>query len=137
MKKVKYTLILFILLSCNLIYAAVPVYTENQKDIIVTAKQPRFIIQLKSNPTTGYSWSLEQYDVRFVKVIKHQYIPSTNKRIGASGVEQWLLALNAKGMLISGKTKLYFAYKRPWEQQEPVQQLVFNARCSACRLHKK
>jgi len=130
MRKIKYTFILYILLSFNLIYAAVPVYTENQKNIVVTAGQPQFVIQLKSNRTTGYSWVLRQYDVRFVKVIKHQYISPTSKLIGASGIELWLLELTAEGLTMSEETELYFAYMRPWEQKEPVRQLVFNVRCS-------
>lgn len=136
MRKIKYVLILHLLLFCDLIYAAVPIYTENKKDIVVTAEQPQFIIQLKSNRTTGYSWLLRQYDVRFVKVIKHTYIPSASKLMGVSGVELWLLKLTAAGLARSGKTKLYFAYMRPWEQKKPALQLVFNVRSSSKSLFK-
>ena len=50
-----------------------PIYTEDKPVIMVTAKQPEFMIKLKSNATTGFSWFLRSYDATIVQPVKESF----------------------------------------------------------------
>src|SRR3990167_2982218 len=63
------------------------IYTEDIQNIIVTKGQTSFTLQLKSNPTTGYSWFLRNYDANLLTPVKHEFQKSNQKLMGASGYE--------------------------------------------------
>src|SRR5688572_26918223 len=88
-------MLLLILVAPSLTLARdLPIYNEVKQQIIQTANQPEFVIQLNSNPSTGYSWFLRPCDPNYIKVIQHQYIASAKKGlIGAGGIEEWKFQL--------------------------------------------
>jgi predicted secreted protein len=72
----------------------------------------QFAIVLKSNRTTGYSWSLSEdfFNQDIVELVGHQYISQPTGLLGSGGVECWIFqAQNAGG------TEIQLAYRRPWE----------------------
>ncbi|GEM_PF-735597 len=130
MQKLKIIFMLYLLLCSGLLFAKTPIYTEKQTQITVKANQPTFIIKLKSNPTTGYEWSVN-YNNKLLKVRYAFESPydSTQKRqmLGTPGYGVWTFELvpQPRGALaIVRTTDIQFSYQRKWEKQ-PVDNRVF------------
>ena len=100
-------------------------YTEAKPNISVDASHPQFTIQLKSNPTTGYSWFLREYNSRLITPLKHKFIAPTQKLIGAGGFEQWTFRVNAAGFTVPQQMTIRFVYARPWQGADNSTQVVF------------
>lgn len=103
-----------------------PVYTNTNQLIIVDTNQPEFMIQLKSNPTTGYSWFLTFYNAKYIKLVKHRYVRPNTKLVGASGVEEWSFRVTDRAFIMPRKLKLQFIYVRPWEAKTVTKTTVFH-----------
>ena len=129
-KKKEIWIILLILLMAILVvggwfvynhYYKIPAKTEiseNMGDIQVKKAQ-EFTISLTSNPTTGYSWGLNDlYDKNVVKAIGNEFKAPNSAAMGASGKELWTFKGNEKG-----STKLVFTYARSWEN-DPTQETI-------------
>jgi inhibitor of cysteine peptidase len=67
-----------------------------------------FIVELDSNPSTGYQWMTE-FDSKFLQLVEKEYRSSTNL-VGAGGVDRFKFKA-----LSSGVTNLRMVYKRPFE----------------------
>jgi inhibitor of cysteine peptidase len=81
--------------------------SENQQNVEIKNGQ-EFTIVLTSNPSTGYSWSLnDTYNNNVTLKISNEFIASSTEMIGAPGRELWVF----KGVGI-GSTKLSFSYAR-------------------------
>ncbi|HSW70423.1 MAG TPA: protease inhibitor I42 family protein [Gammaproteobacteria bacterium] len=105
--------------------AELPIYTEQQTSFLITAEQPQFIIKLKSNPTTGYSWFLKKYASRYLQALAHRFQGPDTKMLGAPGYELWTFKMKPAAFVVPLRTSLSFAYLRPWEKNEPSPSLVF------------
>jgi inhibitor of cysteine peptidase len=97
-------------------------FTDPNTPIIVEQSNPTFTITLKSNPTTGYSWSLKGkgYDEKLISLVSHKFYPPTNKTmVGVPGYEEWIFKANPSSFTASQTTKTTIAlvYIRPWEKQ--------------------
>jgi inhibitor of cysteine peptidase len=101
------------------------IYTQDKPVAMVTSGQPEFIIQLKSNPTTGYSWFLRGYNSELIQPIKHQFQAPDTKLVGAPGFELWTFKVKAAGFVVPQQTLIRFVYARPWESAETATQLMF------------
>ena len=114
-------MMIFIMLSSTLIYS------QDQFALTVTSDKPEFILKLKSNPTTGYSWFLTKYNPSVVKLVRHYFeAPMNKKRVGAPGYELWIFRVKPAGFIIPQHTFIHFVYKRPWESASDVERLTFN-----------
>lgn len=100
-------------------------YTESKLAITLTPDHPTFTIKLKSNPTTGFSWFLRQYDAKLVTPIKHDYVAPHSKIIGAGGFEIWQFKATPAAFVVPQQSQIQFVYMRPWEVAGNVTQLVF------------
>lgn len=120
-------LALFLIVFSNTIIAssADNIYTENKLDISVTAKQPEFTIKLKSNPTTGYSWFLRQYNRNLIVPVKHAFEKPTQNLMGAPGYELWTFRVKPTGFTVPQQTIIRMIYARPWQGSGSTQ-LVFH-----------
>jgi predicted secreted protein len=81
------------------------------------------VLELESNPTTGYRWELV-FDESRLRLIKREYQPAT-KKIGGSGVERFTLQ-----PLVRGETTIRAEYKRPWETSS-IEHREFSVRIAA------
>jgi inhibitor of cysteine peptidase len=130
MRRIKYLLAGF-LLATQITHAAAPVqynniYTENNTAIGVSASQPEFIIKLKSNPTTGYSWFLRDYNSALVESISHEFQAPTDKKLmGAPGYELWKFKVKPAAFTVPQQTTIKLVYARPWESGESSTQQIF------------
>lgn len=104
------------------------VYTEKNLAISVSADHPEFVIKLKSNPSTGYSWFLRTYDHNLLKPIKHTFeAPVYKGKVGVPGFDVWIFRVLPAGFIVPQQTQLRFVYVRPWEAESTsAQQLVFS-----------
>lgn len=87
-------------------------FSDPQKPIIVKKSQPLFSITLQSNPTTGFLWSLKNYDSAIIKPIRKIYHPAKTTLIGRGGYEQWTFAVKPAGFVVPQTTNITLIYAR-------------------------
>ena len=131
MQLVKLLSVFIIALFLTTAYAAKPpvtpppVFDESHVGILVTHDQPQFIIQLKTNPATGYSWFLRDYDDRVLTPIHYQIEPAKNKVVGAPSVAVWTFTVKKSAFVVPQQSLLRFVYARPWEGDDQSKQVSF------------
>lgn len=83
----------------------------------------QIVINLESNPSTGFSWQLaDSYDQAVVTKESNTFTKNSSGAIGAPGTEVWTFKAVGKGA-----TTLKFSYLRSWETNTaPVQIKQFN-----------
>jgi inhibitor of cysteine peptidase len=101
------------------------VYTQDKPVAIVTAAQPEFVIKLKSNPTTGYTWFLRNYNTDLLQPVSHSFQAPDTTMVGAPGFELWTFKVKPAAFVVPQQTSIRFAYSRPWEAAESATPLVF------------
>jgi inhibitor of cysteine peptidase len=100
-------------------------YTQDEIKVRVSREHPQFTVKLKSNPSTGYSWSLSDYNARLIDVISHGYHASREKRPGAFSTEIWTFRVKSTGPQGLKPILLHFVYMRPWElSAQPARQVT-------------
>jgi inhibitor of cysteine peptidase len=92
--------------------------SEEAETHITVAGAGEFAIKIKSNPTTGYSWSLQkpldETMVKFKRVETEKREAEKPPKLGAPTYE--ILTFEA---LEPGETVIYLQYRRPWEKNVP------------------
>ncbi|MCZ7528184.1 MAG: protease inhibitor I42 family protein [Acidimicrobiia bacterium] len=106
----------------------VVVITEADSAVTLEPGQ-ELVIELESNPTTGYSWSLTTPpDDRILSYVESTYEPFETHEdlVGSGGTER--LRFRAEG---AGETVIELRYVRSWEPAEPgARTLVFTVTVS-------
>lgn len=77
-------------------------------------------VSLPSNPTTGYSWKVEQSNDLFE--ITSEFAEGEGGALGAGGTDTFTLTPQA-----SGETAVMFMYGRSWEEK-PESEIVYNVK---------
>ena len=89
------------------------------------SKDPgRVKITLEGNPTTGYGWSYELSVADIIELVSEDYVSDAtddDEIVGIGG--NYYFVFVAKK---AGDVQIVFSYKRPWEQEEPLESLVVN-----------
>lgn len=80
---------------------------------------------MKSNPTTGYSWFLREYDSTIITPVKHSFEQPSAKLMGAPGFELWTFKVKSAGFAVPQQTTIRMVYTRPWQSNDTGTQLVF------------
>jgi predicted secreted protein len=88
----------------------------------------KHIIQISSNPSTGYQWEMEYeeptkncFNVLSKNMVyddKESYSGGVRK-VGSPGKQEWQFQTNC-----SGNYRVTFVYKRPWGQGPPLYKTV-------------
>lgn len=127
--RINYFILALILFFSLPIYAdtSTPVYGEDKLGIVVSADKTEFVIKLKSNRTTGYSWYLRNYDGHLIQPIKHSFeAPKNTKLMGAPGYELWTFRVKPAGFVVPQQTAIRLIYARPWQSIEGMPtQIIF------------
>jgi predicted secreted protein len=78
--------------------SSVKTYTQATKNITAKVGES-FIIQLASNPTTGYQWQLTGPLSPAVVKVSNVYVPSkaSSATVGSGGIEKWTFKGAATG----------------------------------------
>lgn len=83
---------------------------SKQPEVLLIGEKTR--IQLKENPTTGYSWNVTVTEG--LSIIHDEFIAPDTRLVGAGGEHVW--TLEAVGL---GEQIFYGVYHRPWEPENP------------------
>jgi predicted secreted protein len=88
----------------------------NNKELKVTVGET-FKISLDSNPTTGYDWTLADWDKSLLALADKGFINpnSSPTLVGQAGKSYWTFKA-----LKAGKQQLQMSYARPWESVQPL-----------------
>ena len=90
--------------------------------IIVAPDQNEVVLNLTSNPSTGFSWQLKGYDEKLFVKVDHQFIPGEAPLgwVGVPGTEEWRFVLNPKirKERVGKSTRVVLLYRRPWKGGE-------------------
>lgn len=99
---------------------------ENDFSKFYVSKGQKFQIELAANPTTGYTWQLDDtYDHTTLKYISNNFTPSTNN-MGSPGIDVWEFEA-----LRPGITDLQFSYSQSWDTATPpTDSKIFNINVS-------
>jgi len=109
----KTTVSLVIILSCILTSCKKDVQ-EDQEGTVNSI----FLIELISNPSTGYTWKWTNKQViTIVDSIDHCFSPYYPDRTGSSGVETWKFLGKNRGTEV-----LEFKYNRSWVPNSTIDQ---------------
>ena len=75
-------------------------------------------VLLAANPTTGFSWSLDEMDTNVLTKTSNIYKPQSQDPliVGGGGCEEWHFTA-----LAPGRTLLKMAYSRSWESKQPAE----------------
>jgi predicted secreted protein len=77
-------------------------------------KSNKTAIELKGNPTTGYTWMYTIEDESIIQVEEDVQYLGKNGMVGAPSLFKYTIKSRKQG-----STGLRFEYKRPWEDGEP------------------
>lgn len=80
----------------------------------VDKNQTSFSVTLPANPTTGFQWTVKQYDKQLLKLQTSHYIAPHTKRMGAGGDMTFIFS-RLPDKLHSKSTTILFRYARSWE----------------------
>lgn len=100
-----------LLLGCSMLAQA---NTGSDELMNVNSNDPDFTISLPANPTTGFQWSVIDYDKALLNLTHSQFVKPNSKLIGAGGVMKFTFDLNS-GVTYPVFTEITLKYARPWE----------------------
>lgn len=101
-------------------------YSEEKPNVVVSADKPTFTIKLKSNPTTGYSWFLRDYETFFLTPLNHHFEKSEDNFLGAPGYEYWTFRVKPAAFIVPSQTIIRMVYTRPWQSSDSATQMAFH-----------
>ncbi|MCL6450069.1 MAG: protease inhibitor I42 family protein [Acetobacteraceae bacterium] len=84
----------------------------------------RLVVELPSNPSTGFQWTLwTPPDATVLAPEGSEFVapPSSSPAVGQAGKELWQFSATAQG-----KTGFTLAYARPWESRPPESEFTLS-----------
>ena len=84
-------------------------------------KSDSVTIELKGNPSTGYTWEAVLASENIVEISRDVKYLGGEGMVGAPSMFYFTVS-----SLSSGNTILTLEYKRPWEEKEPLEKKVYN-----------
>ena len=84
-------------------------------------KSDSVTIELKGNPSTGYTWEAVLSSENVVTVSKDVKYLGDEGMVGAPSMFYFTVS-----SLAAGNTVLTLEYKRPWEEKEPLEKKIYN-----------
>ena len=89
----------------------VTITRAQQDDVVAVQRGDVIVIELPDQPTTGYRWDIASLEPALVEIEASEY-RSAGPGIGGGGIASWRLRARA-----SGRTRLAFERRRPWERE--------------------
>jgi inhibitor of cysteine peptidase len=86
--------------------------------VIDVGLEGELAIALEANPSTGYTWMVEELDPQVLQLSRDDYLPNRGPgdAFGGGGIQ--VLTFRVTG---TGEAGLTLAYRRPWEERaEPL-----------------
>ena len=116
-----------ILIGCCLLLCSVLANAnDNAMTINVDPATSQFTVKLPANPTTGFQWTVKEYDKTILTLTDSEYLPPQTKLFGAGGNMIFTFEL-VKGKKYPQSTQMVFNYARSWEPETgTLQQVTVN-----------
>ena len=90
--------------------------TEQNDGGAVSLNGEVLVLNLESNPSTGYGWQVQGLDTRLLRQLEAaEWRPHVEGKLGGWGTEVLRFAAVARG-----QTTLHLVYARPWEVASPI-----------------
>jgi inhibitor of cysteine peptidase len=80
-------------------------------------------IELPSNPTTGFQWSIATYNTNVLTLKSANFKASNKGLMGAPGTMQYVFSVHP-GTLYPIESTIRFKYARPWEKKAVKEKVV-------------
>jgi len=93
--------------------AGCPTYGEADTTI-TTAAGDDFVIELESNPSTGYDWTAESSDTAVVSEVGDEYVQPDTDLLGAPGTQRFVFHPGG-----AGSATLTLRYARSFQPDDP------------------
>jgi inhibitor of cysteine peptidase len=81
-----------------------------------SVNENQFTVTLPANPTTGFQWTVENYDKSFLKLVASRYMAPHTQLMGAGGQMSFTFQL-IDGRSYPQNTTILFKYARSWEPE--------------------
>lgn len=107
--------IIFLLLVCVILIGC------NKKDNIVNEFD--YVLELDSNPSTGYTWNYTIEDDSVISIEEGEYISSTTDEniVGAPGRQKFIVH-----GLKEGSTTVIFKYRQTWDEESTTDEITYS-----------
>ena len=112
-------------------------FSKATMNITADATATSFVVSLSANPTTGYQWSVIDYDRAHFELIKSEYVGASKPRIGQAGEMVFHFKYKVDVTLPSS-TSILFSYSRFFEPGSGYKQrvnIVFKPKKAKSHLH--
>lgn len=107
------------LCTCSTASNKTPIVTSHKKPIVVSPQNPEFAITEPSNPSTGFSWKLIDYDKNLMTWVSQKYMAAENKKLmGTPGYEVWTFRANKTHYAVNQVGHIRMQYARPWTKKQ-------------------
>jgi inhibitor of cysteine peptidase len=121
----KLSMLMLTLLTSSMIFAN-EVVMQDKTAFSISADKAEFTLKVKSNPTTGFSWFLTDYNSALLEPVKHSFeAPTDKKLVGAPGYELWTFRAKPAAFTVPQQTLIRLVYTRPWNNTEPATMETF------------
>lgn len=107
------------LLSSLFLGLSMTVHANDVISMDVNMNQSNFVVTLPANPTTGYQWSVVQFDKNLLALNSSKYEGLKTAMVGAGGEMHFTFALQ-KGKTYPDFTEIQFKYARSWEPKSGI-----------------
>jgi inhibitor of cysteine peptidase len=105
-------ILLLLIVKCTPEQEMLILTNENNGQPIKLTLHQEFQIELVSNPTTGFNWTLVDTTTNSIHLVQSQFQLAADQNIvGAPGKQLFYLQANAVG-----QTEVKLIYQRPWEK---------------------
>jgi len=103
-------------------------FSDSSQVITIIPPMKGFIISLPANPTTGYQWTVKQYDSTMLTLDKQDYLRSTSQLVGAGGHARLYFSVNP--VVLNTKqektTSVILLYARSFAPNDNPKEVKFN-----------
>lgn len=83
---------------------------------IVVPKGARLVLTLEENPTTGYQWSVGEYNGPVLKLVDSSFSAAAGESLGRGGSRSFLFMAKQEG-----KERLALRQIRPWDADDVLE----------------
>jgi len=91
---------------------------ELEQRVQVKKRAPFFTLRQFVHQGTGYHWSLQYYDKRYLSLIKTAYIRPTHALAGERGKLSWTFKVQPQAFREVANTQVRLLYSRPWQPSD-------------------
>lgn len=106
--------------TANAMIVDPPIYNNPDKVIVVDKFHSQFEIMQNANPTTGYSWTIKDYDKNLLNLVSSHYLTSKSQLAGAGGRMVWIFQATPEAFRqgVDAETKIQLTYARSWSPND-------------------